>query len=151
MHAGPTYIKPSSYHLYSPFLIYTIQAYIWSHPLKSFGSLLLHFLSLTLESLSPYHSFNLLNNCIIDVGLLVSITYNCLFSKETLYALHNTQEGHIKHACISNHYIHETVEFGEVKLYYVSTNQQYADIFMKNLAKLKFETGKKALCLIKYS
>ena len=61
------------------------------------------------------------------------------------------QEGCIKHAHISNHYIHEAVEFEEVKLYYVPTDQQYTDIFMKNLAKLKFETGRKALCLIKHS
>ena len=66
-------------------------------------------------------------------------------------ALNAAQEGCIKHAYISNHYICEAVEFGEVKLYYVPTDQQYADIFTKNLAKLKFETGKKALCLIKHS
>ena len=90
VHVCWPHIKSSSYHLYSPFLIYTIQVYIWSHPLKSFESLSLYFLSLTLEGLSPYHSFNLLNNCIIDVGLLVSIAYDCLFSKETsLYASHN--------------------------------------------------------------
>ena len=47
--------------------------------------------------------------------------------------------------------IYEAVEFGEVKLYYVPTDQQYADIFTKNLAKLKFETGRKALHLIKHS
>ena len=67
--------------------------YIWTHPSKSLGSLSLHFLSLTLEGLSPYHSFNLLNDCIIDVSLLVSIIYDCLFSKETsLYASHNNHK-----------------------------------------------------------
>ena len=67
------------------------------------------------------------------------------------FASNPAQEGCIKYAHIPNHYIRETVEFGEVKLYYVPTDQQYADIFMKNLVKLKFETGKKALHLIKHS
>ena len=71
------------HHLYFPFLIYAIQAYIWSYSSKSLGSLPLYFLSQILEGLLPYHSFNLLNNCIIDIGLLVSIAYDCLFSKET--------------------------------------------------------------------
>ena len=66
-------------------------------------------------------------------------------------ALNPAQEGHIKHTHIPNHYICEAVEFGEVKLYHVPTDQQYADIFMKNLAKLKPKTGRKALCLIKHS
>ena len=79
------------HHLYFPFLIYTIQAYIWFYSSKSLGSLLLHYLSQTLEGLLPYPSFNLLNDCIVDVSLLVSITYDCLFSKEiSLYVSHNT-------------------------------------------------------------
>ena len=39
------------------------------------------------------------------------------------------QEEHIKYTCIPNHYIHEAVEFGEVKLYYVPTDQQYANCY----------------------
>ena len=58
---------------------------------------------------------------------------------------------YIKHTHMPNHYIHKAVEFGEVKLFYVPTNQQYADIFTKNLAKLKFKIGRKALHLIKHS
>ena len=66
-------------------------------------------------------------------------------------ALNPAQEGCIKHTHIPNHYICEAVEFEEVKLYNIPTDQQYVDIFMKNLAKLKFETGRKALHLIKHS
>ena len=76
----------------------------------------------------------------------------CVNNQGTIFlALNPVQEGHIKHTCIPNHYIHEAVEFGEVKLYYVPTDQQYTDIFMKNLAKLKFKTGRKVLYLIKHS
>ena len=75
----------------------------------------------------------------------------CINNQDAIFlALNPAQEGCIKHACIPNHYICEAVEFGKVKLYYVSTDQQYADIFIKNLAKLKFETGRKALHLIKH-
>ena len=76
----------------------------------------------------------------------------CIDNQGAIFLASNpAQEGCIKHACIPNHYIREAVEFEEVKLYYIPTNQQYADIFMKNLAKLKFKTGGKALHLIKHS
>ena len=58
---------------------------------SSLGSQSLHSLGQTLEGLSPYPSLNLLNDYVIDVGLLVSITYDCLSSKETsLYTSHNS-------------------------------------------------------------
>ena len=76
----------------------------------------------------------------------------CVNNQGAIFLASNpAQEGCIKHAHIPNHYISEALEFGEVKLYYIPIDQQYADIFTKNLAKLKFETGRKALCLIKHS
>jgi len=47
-------------------------------------------------------------------------------------------------------YIRESVEFGEIKLYYISTDQQFADIFTKNLGKQKFEDGRRSLQLIPF-
>ena len=76
----------------------------------------------------------------------------CVDNQGTIFlALNPAQEGHIKHTHIPNHYIHEAVEFEEVKLYYIPTDQQYADIFTKNLVKLKVKTGRKALHFIKHS
>ena len=93
-----------------------------------------------------------IHNVYEELGFKLGPLSLCVNNQSTIFLASNpAQEGHIKHAHISNHYICEAVEFGEVKLYYVPTNQQYADIFMKNLAKLKFETGRKALCLIKHS
>jgi len=46
---------------------------------------------------------------------------------------------------MTDHYICESVEFGEIKLYYVPTDQQFADIFMKNLGKQRFEDERKSL------
>ena len=87
-----------------------------------------------------------------ELGFKLGPLLLCVNNQGTIFLASNpAQKGCIKHARIPNHYIYEAVEFGEVKLYYVPTDQQYADIFTKNLAKLKFETGRKALHLIKHS
>jgi len=49
---------------------------------------------------------------------------------------------------MTDHYIHEFVEFRDIKLYYVPTDQQFVDIFTKNLGKQKFEDGRKSLRLV---
>ena len=43
------------------------------------------------------------------------------------------QEGHTKHIEILEHYIHKCVQKEKVKLFYIPTNEQRADIFTKNL------------------
>ena len=48
-----------------------------------------------------------------------------------------TQKG-IKHIEIRYHYIHEQVELGTVKLYYVPTSDNVADMFTKNLGPTDF-------------
>jgi len=55
------------------------------------------------------------------------------------------QEGQTKHVHMTDHYTRESVEFGEIKLYYVPMDQQFTDIFMKNLEKQKFEDGRRSL------
>ena len=92
-----------------------------------------------------------IHNVYKELGFKLGPLPLCIDNQGTIFLASNpAQEGHIKHPHISNHYIHEAVEFGEVKLYYVPTNQQYANIFMKNLAKLKFKTRRKALHFIKH-
>ena len=61
------------------------------------------------------------------------------------------QEGHTKHIRMPKYYICEVIESGEIQLFYVPTNQQFTDIFMKNLGKTKFQDGRNALCLQRYS
>ena len=61
------------------------------------------------------------------------------------------QEGHTKYVQMPEHHIHEVVEFGEIQLFYVPTDQQFTDIFMKNLDKTKFQDRRNALCLQRYS
>ena len=48
------------------------------------------------------------------------------------------QEGHIKHIDISYHYIWECIQEGLIKLFYIETNDQKANIFTKNLLRNKF-------------
>ena len=52
---------------------------------------------------------------------------------------------------ILEHYIQECVHNGKIKLYYIPTNKQIADTFMKNLTWQHFEANWKMLQLIPYS
>ena len=60
------------------------------------------------------------------------------------------QEGHTKSIEIPEHYIHECVQKEKVKLFYISTNEQRADIFIKNLTWQHFEENRKSLSLSRY-
>ena len=45
----------------------------------------------------------------------------------------------LKHIEIKYHYIKDMVQIGAVKLQYVATNEQIADVLTKPLARVKFE------------
>ena len=45
----------------------------------------------------------------------------------------------LNHIEIKYHYIRDMVQRGEVKLQYVVTNEQIADVLTKTLARVKFE------------
>ena len=63
----------------------------------------------------------------------------CVDNQGAIFLASNpAQEGCIKHVQMPEHYICEVIEFGEIQLFYVSTNQQFTNIFMKNLDKTKF-------------
>ena len=75
----------------------------------------------------------------------------CVDNQGAMFLASNpAQEGRMKHVCMTNHYIRESVEFGEIKLYYIPTDQQFTDIFTKNLGKQKFEDGRRSLRLIPF-
>jgi len=75
----------------------------------------------------------------------------CVDNQGAMFLASNpAQEGRTKHVCMIDHYIRESVEFGEIMLYYIPTDQQFADIFMKNLGKQKFEDGRRSLRLIPF-
>jgi hypothetical protein len=72
----------------------------------------------------------------------------CIDNQGAIFLASNpAQEGRTKHVRMTEYFIREAVEFGEIQLYYVPTDQQFADIFTKNLGKHKFEDGRKALRL----
>jgi hypothetical protein len=72
----------------------------------------------------------------------------CVDNQGAIFLASNpAQEGRTKHVRMTEHFIREAVEFGEIQLYYVPTDQQFTDIFTKNLGKQKFEDGRKALRL----
>jgi methyl coenzyme M reductase subunit D len=45
-----------------------------------------------------------------------------------------------KHIDVKYHFVRERVETGEIKVEYIPTDQQLADIFTKPLQKQRFET-----------
>ena len=61
------------------------------------------------------------------------------------------QEGHTKHIEIPEHFIHECIHDGKIKLYYVPTTEQVADTFTKNLTWQHFEENHRKLWMIPYS
>ena len=61
------------------------------------------------------------------------------------------QEGCTKHIEILEHYIRECVQKEKVKLFYIPTNEQRADIFTKNLTWQHFEENRKSLSLSRYT
>ena len=53
-----------------------------------------------------------------------------------------------KHIEIKYHYIRDMVQKGAVKLQYVATEEQIADVLMKPLARVKFEYFREKLGVI---
>ena len=92
-----------------------------------------------------------IRNLYEELGFKLGPLPLCVDNQGAIFLASNpAQEGRTKHVRMTEHFIRESVEFGEIKLYYVPTDQQFADIFKKNLGKQKFEDGRKALRLLRY-
>ena len=86
-----------------------------------------------------------------ELGFKLSPLPLCIDNQGTMFLASNpAQEGRTKHIHIPEHYIREAVELEEIKLYYIPTNLQFADIFTKNLGKQKFQEGRNALRLSRF-
>ena len=84
-----------------------------------------------------------------EISIPISHIPLCIDNQSVIFLASNSiQEGWTKHVRIPQHYICEAVENGEVKLFYVPTNIQFADILIKNLGKTKFLEGCNSLTLI---
>nr|GFC80641.1 hypothetical protein [Tanacetum cinerariifolium] len=59
--------------------------------------------------------------------------------KQKSTAISTTEHSKSKHIDIRHHFIREQVEKGVVKLYFVTTDYQLADIFTKSLPRERFE------------
>jgi hypothetical protein len=70
----------------------------------------------------------------------------CIDNQGAIFLASNpAQEGQAKHVQMMEHFVRQAIEFGEIQLYYVPTDQQFTNIFTKNLGKQKSEDGRKAL------
>ena len=92
-----------------------------------------------------------IHNVYKELGFKLGPLSLCVDNQGAIFLASNpAQEGQTKHIRIPEHYIHEAVELEEIKLYYIPTNLQFADIFTKNLGKKKFQEGRKALRLSRF-
>ena len=93
-----------------------------------------------------------IQNLYEEISFILGPLPLCIDNQGPIFLTSNpTQEGCTKHVQMPEYYICETVEFAEIQLFYVPTDQQFADIFMKNLGKTKFQDGRNALYLQRYS
>ena len=98
------------------------------------------------------HQIQWTQNLYKEIGFILGPLPLCIDNQGTILLASNpAQEGHTKHVRMPEHYICEVVESGEIQLFYVPTNQQFADIITKNLDKTKFQDGRNALHLQRYS
>jgi hypothetical protein len=92
-----------------------------------------------------------LRNYLSELNCPLKAIPMCVDNHGAIFLASNpAQEGRIKHVRLHEHFIREAIEFGDVELFYVPTNVQFADIFTKNLTKVPFEAGRKALGLIPF-
>ena len=93
-----------------------------------------------------------IQNLYEEIDFILGLLPLCIDNQDTIFLTFNpTQEGFTKHVRMPEHYICEAVESGEIQLFYVPTDQQFADMFTKNLGKTKFQDGRNTLCLQRYS
>ena len=90
-----------------------------------------------------------IRNLLTELGYKLGPFPVCCDNQGAIFVASNpVQDGCLKHVERDNHYIHEALEFKEIKLYYVPTDKQTVDIFTKNLGCDKFITGRNSLHLI---
>ena len=93
-----------------------------------------------------------IRNLYEEISFILGLLPLCVDNQGTIFLTSNpVQEGCTKHDQMPEHYIHEVIESGKIQLFYVPTNQWFADIFTKNLGKTKFQDERNALCLQRYS
>ena len=93
-----------------------------------------------------------IQNLYEEIDFILGLLPLCIDNQDTIFLTFNpTQEGCTKHVRMPEYYICEAVESGEIQLFYVPTDQQFADMFTKNLGKTKFQDGRNTLCLQRYS
>ena len=91
-----------------------------------------------------------IRNIYEELGFKLSPLPLCIDNQGAMFLASNpAQEGQTKYIPIPEHYICEAVELGEIKLYYIPTDVQFADTPTKNLGKQKFQ-GRKSLCLSRF-
>ena len=104
------------------------------------------------DMMETAHQIQWIWNLYEEISFILSLLPLCVDNQGAIFLTSNlAQKECTKHVWVPEHYICEVVEFEEIQLFYVPTDQQFADIFIKNLGQIKFQDGKNALHLQRYS
>uniref|UniRef100_A0A0A9YPH4 Copia protein n=1 Tax=Lygus hesperus TaxID=30085 RepID=A0A0A9YPH4_LYGHE len=89
-----------------------------------------------------------LNGVVNDLGLKSDFVMLFEDNQSCIHLARNRENSkRIKHIDIKHHFIREKVDEGVIKLNYVSTSEQNADILTKGLDKQSFEYLRKKICV----
>ena len=74
-----------------------------------------------------------------EIGYKLGLLPICLDNQGAIFISSNpVTEQRLKHIDIRYHYIRELVEDKKVEVFYISTDENPADLFTKNLGRVKF-------------
>src|SRR5258708_17946770 len=85
-----------------------------------------------------------------DVGIPILVPIFLLIDNQSAIALVENPifHAHSKHIKVRHHWVHEKIEDGMIKLYYIPMSDQVVDIFTKPLNSEKFRKFRDALGLV---
>jgi hypothetical protein len=87
-----------------------------------------------------------------EIGIILAPIPLCGDNQGSIFLASNpVQEKHIKHIDICYHYIHEVICTKKIELFFIEGSENPADLFTKNLGRIKFQKFRERLGLEFYS
>jgi hypothetical protein len=94
------------------------------------------------------HQVSWIQNIFLELGMHLGPILIYADNQGSIFIGSNpVQEICTKHIDVKYHYVCECIVVKKIVLYHVSTEDNTADIFIKNLGRLKFETFKQQLSI----
>jgi hypothetical protein len=92
------------------------------------------------------HQMSWIHNIFLELGMHLAPIPVYIDNQGSIFIGSNpVQEIHTKHIDIKYHYVRECIADKKIELYFIPTKDNTADIFTKNLGRLKFERFRERL------